>query len=113
MKDNLKKFLEEAWKNEELKEKLLKITDPDTAVEQTIAVAKEYGFTLAEEDFEENSQDESDEDLSFDELEAVAGGFSDDETAVGWGDLPNGCFCVIVGAAKGCGCFFWGAAHKD
>ena len=112
MKDNLKKFLEEAWKNEELKEKLLKITDPDTAVEQTIAVAKEYGFTLAEEDFEENSQDESDEDLSFDELEAVAGG----ETTYigpGLGNVGDGCYCVIIGAAKGCGCCLVGSSDKS
>ena len=104
MKKSLKTFLEEAGNNEELRERLLKITNPDTAVEQTISVAKEYGFTLTEEDFEE----ETDKTLSLDELDAVTGG---DTVDVGpaLGGLGEGCGCFIVGAVKGCGCFLVGS----
>ena len=108
MKKNLKTFLEEAGNNEELREQLLKIIDPATAVEQTISVAKEYGFTLTEEDFEE----ETDKTLSLDELDAVTGG---DTVYVGAavGEVGKGCGCFIVGAAKGCGCFLVGSHAFD
>ena len=70
MKENLKKFLEEASKNEELKAKLKAITDKDTAVEKVIALAKEYGITMTAEDFKSDEGDK----LSLDELKNVAGG---------------------------------------
>lgn len=43
MNENLKKFLEEASKNEGLKTKLKALTDKDTATEKAIEIAKEIG----------------------------------------------------------------------
>ena len=70
MNENLKKFLEEASKNEELKAKLAAMTDKETAVAKAIELAKEYGFTLTAEDFQPADGAE----LSLDELDQVAGG---------------------------------------
>ena len=70
MNENLKKFLEEASKNEELKASLTTLTDKDTAVEKAIEIAKEYGFTLTDENFQSADGAE----LSLDELDSVAGG---------------------------------------
>ena len=70
MNENLKKFLEEASKNEELKARLAALTDKETAVEKAIELAKEYGFTLTAEDFQPADGAE----LSLDELDSVAGG---------------------------------------
>ena len=70
MNENLKKFLEEASKNEELKTKLKALTDKDTATEKAIEIAKEYGFTLTTEDFKETHGAV----ISDDELDQVAGG---------------------------------------
>ena len=71
MNENLKKFLEEASKNEELKAKLAALTDKETAVAKAIELAKEYGFTLTAEDFQPADGAE----LSLDELDQVAGGW--------------------------------------
>ena len=71
MNENLKKFLEEASKNEELKAKLAALTDKETAVEKAIEIAKEYGFALTAEDFQPADGGE----LSLDELDNVAGGW--------------------------------------
>ena len=46
MNENLKKFLEEASKNEELKARLAALTDKETAVAKAIEIAKEYGFNM-------------------------------------------------------------------
>ena len=70
MNENVKKFLEEAEKNEELKAKLAALTDKETAAEKAAAIAKEYGFDLKPEDF----QMPEDADLSDEELARVAGG---------------------------------------
>ena len=70
MNENVKKFLEEAEKNEELKAKLAALTDKETAAEKAAAIAKEYGFDLKPEDF----QPKGDVDLSDEELTRVAGG---------------------------------------
>jgi len=70
MNENLKKFLEEASKNEELKAKLAALTDKDTAAAKAVELAKEYGFALTAEDF----QPADGEELSLDELDQVAGG---------------------------------------
>ena len=40
MNENVKKFLEEAEKNEELKAKLAALTDKETAAEKAAAIAK-------------------------------------------------------------------------
>ena len=84
MNENLKKFLEEASKNEELKARLAALTDKETAVEKAVEIAKEYGFTLTAEDFQPADGAE----LSLDELEHVAGGicmiFGEDCTWIAW-----------------------------
>ncbi|MEE3482428.1 MAG: Nif11-like leader peptide family natural product precursor [Lachnospiraceae bacterium] len=89
MNENLKKFLEEASKNEELKAKLAALTDKETAVEKAIEIAKEYGFALTAEDFQPADGGE----LSLDDLNAVAGGGC---IGIGTNDNPN-CFCVMFG----------------
>lgn len=65
MTENMKNFLAEVSKNEELKEKAGK-----AAKEELIEIAKEAGYTLTEEDFAKPSKEE----LSDDELMTVAGG---------------------------------------
>ena len=74
MNENLKKFLEEASNNEELKARLAALTDKETAVEKAVEIAKEYGFALTAEDFQPADGAE----LSLDELDQVAGGGDDD-----------------------------------
>lgn len=86
MNENLKKFLEEASKNEELKTKLEALTDKDTATEKAIEIAKEYGFTLTTEDFKETHG----EVISDDELDQVAGGAG----CVFMGCNPMGCALI-------------------
>lgn len=86
MTENMKKLLEIASGNEELKDKLSKASK-----EEIIAIAKENGITIAEADFEEAKGE-----LNDDELAAISGG----ET----------CDCWIGGGGKGsagqktCGC---------
>lgn len=63
MTENIKKLLELASTNEELKAKLT-----DASKDEFIAVAKENGIELTDADFEQSSE------LSEDELNAVAGG---------------------------------------
>ena len=70
MNENLKKFLEEASKNEELKAKLAALTDKENAVEKIVEIAKEYGLSLNAEDFKPVDGEE----LSLDQLDQVAGG---------------------------------------
>ena len=84
MNENLKKFLEEASKNEELKAKLAALTDKETAVEKAIEIAKEYGFALTAEDFQPTDGAK----LSLDELDQVAGGSDDDCGFVSMFDQP-------------------------
>ena len=82
MNENLKKFLEEASKNEELKAKLAALTDKDTAAAKAVELAKEYGFTLTAEDFQPADGAE----LSLDELDQVAGG----------------AWCLVIGGGSRC-----------
>ena len=70
MNENLKKFLEEASKNEELKAKLAALTDKENAVEKIVEIAKEYGLPLNAADFKPVDGEE----LSLDQLGQVAGG---------------------------------------
>ena len=101
MTENLKKFLEEVEKNEELKTKLKALTDKDTAVEKAIEIAKEYGFTLTAEDCAQKADGE----LSEDELASVAGG----GMVCFIGSWDKGCICNVIGAAKSCGCVIVGS----
>jgi len=70
MSENLKKFLEEASKNEELKAKLAALTDKENAVEKIVEIAKEYGLPLNASDFKPVDGEE----LPLDQLGQVAGG---------------------------------------
>ncbi len=108
MTENLKKLMEEAGKNEELKAKLMKLDEG--SLNQCILIAKEYGFELTEEDLKpENDQPEEDEKLSFDELDSAAGGDGHGKRD------KNGtsCFCIFGGGNKGnddgqCACVLYG-----
>ena len=81
MTENLKKFLEEASKNEELKAKLAALTDKDKVADKAVEIAKEYGFALMAEDFQASKG----EALSEDEMKQVAAGA---------GKLQPGCIQV-------------------
>ena len=63
--EQLKAFLEKVKSDTSLQEKLKAVADVDAAVD----IAKETGFSISNEDFE-NAESE----LSDEELEAVAGG---------------------------------------
>ena len=92
MTENMQKFLEEVSKNEELCATL------NTAgKEELIAMAKELGIALTEVDFAQ------DEELSDDELDAVAGGRDVScACAMGGGGEKDSndktCACVLAGA---------------
>ena len=69
----MEKFLEELEKNEELKAKVEELGKRADAVSADfIALAKEYGFTLTEEDFHAGQTSEGE--LSDVELDSVSGG---------------------------------------
>ena len=95
MNENVKKFLEEAEKNEELKAKLAALTDKETAAEKAAAIAKEYGFDLKPEDF----QPKGDVDLSDEELTRVAGGGKGicAFLSSNLGPLVRQCSCTMTG----------------
>ena len=86
MTENMKKWLEFASQNVEVKSELAKWSQQDRTKEEAkkkaIEVAGRNGFTLTEEDFASAESEE----LSDDELDAVAGG---------------GCGCPAIGYGKG------------
>ena len=96
MTDYMKQFLEEASKDKNLAEKL---NNAETA-DEVIALAAETGFTLTEEDLK---PDTGIQDVSDDELDAVAGGKAC-YCAVGGGGEANSnekvCACVLVGVGE-------------
>ena len=110
MREELKKFLEEVSKNEELKQKLkaLNEMEKEKAIEAIITFAKEAGYTLVPEDFEEKTPERE---LTDEEVEAVSGGkkYNFDETT---------CYCFLGGGGGGtdssdgeifgCGCVAYG-----
>ena len=106
MTDNMKRFYEEASRNGELREKLMAVGEP--SVGSVLAIAKEYGFDISEDDFKEGGSCRYME-ISFDELDAVSGGgesFYDIE--------GNPCFCILGGGKNGedkaaCACVIPGA----
>ncbi len=73
MSDNVKKFLEMASKDENLKNKLMELEKKEyaKAIQEAIALAKEHGMELSEADF---AKDKASSELSDDELNAVSGG---------------------------------------
>ena len=70
MTENMKEFLKEVENNAELKARLSALPDEEASKEKVVEIAKEYGFTLTAEDCEVGKA----ENISDDELEAVAGG---------------------------------------
>ena len=96
MTENMKKFLEAVSKDEALCEKV-SAADKD----ELIAIAKELGIALVDADFEKPA-----EELSDDELDAVAGG----------GDVS--CACAMGGGGtkdsndKTCACVLAGAGYS-
>lgn len=90
MTENGKKFLEVLSTHEELKERANKAQTKEEVME----LAKELGVTLLEEDFVKTDSEE----LSEEELAAIAGGKG---------------LCLIIGVQPGsCGCFIVGAAYE-
>ena len=76
--ENVQKFMEVIEKDDALKAKIEALEGQDNAVEQAIAIAKEYGYTLTEEDLnaltDEDFAEDEDEELSLDDLDSAAGG---------------------------------------
>jgi predicted ribosomally synthesized peptide with nif11-like leader len=98
MTDNLKALIEKVSADEELKKKaeaLNEIKDEEEAKAAVIKFAAEAGVTLTEADL----VPENDE-VSEDELDAVAGGrFADSScTCIGIGE-PR-CMCIIMGTGE-------------
>ena len=98
MTENMKKWMELVSQNEVLQKKLQNMADDtkDGSIAKMIGIAKENGITLTAEDFEAPQCEE----LSDDELDAVAGG--------------GGCGCPVFGIGKGpgnywCRCFIGGS----
>jgi predicted ribosomally synthesized peptide with nif11-like leader len=84
MNEQMKKFLEEAAQDKELQSELMKVARQNLA-----EMAKRRGYDLKPEDFD------ADQELSADELDAVAGG--------------GGCGCFIAGGGSdGSICFLGG-----
>lgn len=90
MTENMKNFLKKVSEDKALAEKIGKL---DKA--ELIALAKEMGIVLTEEDFKAREGE-----LNEDELDAVAGG-SECACAVGGGGTADGdcpaCACVVAG----------------
>ena len=89
MSENMKEFLKEVENNAELKARLSALPDEEASKEKAVEIAKEYGFTLTAEDCEVGNA----ENISDDELEAVAGGS-----------------CLFGGVLGPCGCVFTAGA---
>lgn len=115
MKENLKKFLEMVSKDEELSKKVSAMQK-----EEVLALAKDMGMELTEEDFAENAVQELDDD----DLDTVAGG-SDVSCACAMGgggtkDVNDGvCACVLAGVgytdskSERCLCGFAGYGYDS
>ena len=84
--ENVKKFMEEIEKDAALKARIEGLEGQDDAVEQAIAIAKEAGYTLTEEDLnvltDEDFEEKDSEELSLDDLDTVAGGAG--SSVLGW-----------------------------
>ena len=97
MTENMKKFLEEASKDQSFIEKMNKAEPP----EAVIALAAEKGFALTAEDLKPEAPTGE---LSEDELDAVAGGKKCYCAVGGGGEAGNNdlvCACPLVGIGSG------------
>ena len=107
MTDNIKKWLEIVSGTKALQEKLMELQNeaPEQQKMTMARMAKEKGIVLTEEDFASAESEE----LSDDELDAVAGG--------------GGCGCPFIGGGAGtdpengekfsCGCFSCGSGQEN
>ena len=99
MTEKAKEFMEFISKDDELLDRIKKVQ----SVEQALEIANEKGYDLTAEDF---AQADAGEEISEDELQAVAGGWKN-------------CGCVVAGigvsdASDGsalCGCAVGGMGH--
>ena len=98
MTDNMKQFLEVASKDKDLIEKLNQAPD----MESVIALAKEKGFILTEEDLKQDARIQN---IPDENLDAVAGG--------------DRCICALGGGGTGteanektCACVMFGLGEK-
>ncbi len=117
MSENMKKFLEMASKDENLKNKLTELEkmEPTEAISTGIAMAKELGIELSEADF---AMKEASGELSDDELDAVAGGdcgcFAGGGGTVEYRNEKYTCACVGAGGgARHCFCLLAGAGTPN
>ena len=94
MTDNAKKFLAFASKDEALKKELTSAKNADTVLE----LAKAHGFELKAEDFNSEAMEE----ISEDEMQAVAGGRTNEITSSCSGE-GNGYNTTNGGWRCGCG----------
>ena len=111
MSENLKKFLEAVSANEELAKKV-----STASKEELLAMAKELGIELTEDDLKQVSQE-----LSDDELDAVAGGKTCVCVAGGGGEKSKNdrlCWCVLNGLGETtdkrqrCMCYIGGSGYN-
>lgn len=110
MRNEYIEFLEASTTNEELKKRvddLLKDAGPkkdETIIGKVIDVAKEYGYDLVHDDF--NQSGDETKKMDEDELTAVAGGFGCCVCPVGGAGAANG-----DGDTGGCGCVLGGGGE--
>ena len=104
--NNLRKFYEEAEKNEEIKKVLIAANEKASGLsveevkQEVIKLAAQFGYEVSEKDF-----DDPDGELTEDEMENVVGGFSGGCVLVNIG-------CIILGEIeKSGGCIILGLCN--
>ena len=82
MTDNMRKFVEAVEADADLRAKIEALQGSDDAVEQTIAIAADCGYTLTAEDFDGLAEEDFQESggkgsvLDIDDLEGASGGMN-------------------------------------
>lgn len=110
MNENMKKFLEQVSQDKDLANQL-----KEAGKDEAIAAAKELGIALTDADFEQINE------LSDDELDAVAGGGKCTCVLGGGGTGEDGvsktCACILGGGGEyvggGCRCICTGGGFGD
>ena len=110
MNEKVTKFYEVVSADDALQAELVAVTEGvdlegvseeearQAMAEAVVAFAAEHDFDLTVKDILAADADAAEGELSEDELSAVAGGGG-----------ASFCFCIVIGAVKGCGCFMMGA----
>lgn len=99
MTENRKKFFEALSANEEMQEKAKR----SQTKEEIVELARELGITLTAADF----VNEEGQELSEEELAAVAGGLADHCLIIGVTET-EGCVCAMVGVGGSTFCLLFG-----